>query len=527
MSRKKDENKLSPAQEALEGAAKDEVEEAIEQLQASGQGPKIRFKIYRRPAGSRTWSLWRVVDRDAVDSIEEYCRGEGGRHYDYRYVYIGEDSRRAKDSKGKFIPHGNVWAEETGDPDVKTTTAPEDDIFKQKEKELLDIARRNAQRSREIELKREAAEIERKANSMKRNSRQESMDDRLDEDDDGMMHGHEEDLPPFPIRMPMGPRMRRPYQPPYYPYQPEPRESNSNEVMLAMMNQNTQIIIAALGHQNQKQDDSLIKILPLIMAGQMKPQDYMATMMPMMGEAMKLQGEGARHAMESMGEMQKSMFNQIVKAMLADGRPDDEIDKVKRIAGMVTEGVQDLVKIGLGRDSILRPGQEMKVPVLKQANHNVQRPQQNPQPTPKTNEPVTEPSNGAVAAPDQRALPPAPPPPTQQEVYEAVKTNVRILLIAHERQMHLNNDPTLLLEDDGFDKLMRNLPVTLQDSLSTLVVADIYEELKKYDPEMVDRILKAAASNEKMMSWCQDFWTSFQSEEEEAPEPEPSPTTKE
>jgi hypothetical protein len=519
MSRKKDEPKISPAQEALEGAAKDEVEEALEQLQAAGQGPKIRFKIYRRPSGSRTWSLWRVVDRDAVDSIEEYCRGEGGRHYDYRYVYIGEDSRRAKDSKGKFIPHGNVWSEEGGDPDAKTTTAPEDDIFKQKEKELLDIARRNAQRSREIELKREAEEIERKANSMKRNSRMESMDDRM-EDDDGMLHGPDEDLPPFPIRMPVGPRMRRPYQPPYYPYPPE---NNSNEMMLAMMNQNTQIIIAALSHQTKPQDDStILKLLPLIMSGQMKPQDYIGTIMPMMGEAMKLQGEGARHAMESMGEMQKSMFNQIVKAMLAEGRPDDEIDKVKRIAGMVTEGVQDLVKIGLGRDSILRPGQEMKVPVLKQGAPNVPR---IPPPPPPANK-ITEPVNGT---PQQQkpTLPPPPPPPTEQEIHETVKTNVRIFLIAHERQMHLNNDPMLLIEDEGFDKLMRGLPIALQESLDTLAVADIYEELKKYDPEMVDRVLKAASANEKMMSWCRDFWTAFQGEEEEAPEGEPTPTTQE
>jgi hypothetical protein len=519
MSRKKDEDKLSPAHGAFESAEKDEVQEAIEQLQSVGAGPKVRFKIYRRPAGSRTWGLWRVVDRDSVDSIEEYCRGEGGRSWDYRYVYVGEDNRRVKDTKGKFLPHGNVWAEETAHADTSAATAaPEDEIFKQKEKELIDIARRNAQRSREIELKRETAEIERKAEMAKRGGRTErveSMDDRLD-DDDGMLHGSEDDLPPFPIRMPMGPRMRRPFHYPYYQHQPEPRENNSNEVMLAMMNQNTQIIIAALSHQNKSSDDGILKILPLIMAGQMKPQDYIGTIMPMMGEAMKLQGEGARHAMESMGEMQKSMFNQIVKAMLAEGRPDDEIDKVKRIAGMVTEGVQDLVKIGLGRDSILKPGQEMKVPVLKQGAPNVPKPQQNSPPANK----ITEPVNGSVTHPEQKtSLPPPPPPPTEQDIHDAIKTNVRIFLIAHERQMLLNNDPTLLIEDEGFEKLMRSLPITLQESLETLAVADIYEELKKYDPEMVDRILKAASSNEKMMSWCQDFWTAFQGEEEEAPEP--------
>lgn len=517
MSRKKDENKLSPAQEALEGAAKDEIEEAIEQLQASGQGPKIRFKIFRRPGGTRSWSLWRVVDRDAVDSIEEYCRGEGGRTYDYRYVYIGEDSRRAKDSKGKFIPHGNVWAEENPAPEAKEASAPEDDIFKQKERELLDIARRNAQRSREIELKREAAEIERKATQVKRHIQ----DDRID-DDDETLHGRDEDLPPFPIRVPIGHRMRRPYAtPPFYPYPPEPRENNTNEIILQMMNQNTQILIAALGNQNKPHDDGLLKILPLIMANNMKPQDMMGLVMPMMGEAMKLQGEGARHAMESMGEMQKSMFNQIVKAMLADGRPDDEIDKVRRIAGMVTEGVQDLVKIGLGRESILKPGQEMKVPVLKP---NAANPQLNPPPPPQ----ASEPTNGVAAHADPRpatALPPPPPPPTDQDIHEAVKTNVRILLIAHERQMHLNNDPTLLIEDEGFDKLIRSLPGSLQEKLDTLNVADIYEELKQYDPEMVDRILKSAASNEKMMSWCQEFWTAFQGVEDE--EAEPAPTTQE
>jgi hypothetical protein len=98
---------------------------------------------------------------------------------------------------------------------------------------------------------------------------------------------------------------------------------------------------------------------------------------------------------------------------------------------------------------------------------------------------------------------------------------MKMFLEAHEQEMLVGSDPGLVAEK--LEELYLSLPWTLRDKLESLSVADIYEEFRKSEPQVVDRILAGAKESEDRQKWCLEFWSMMKGEEEEEEVEEPEP----
>lgn len=498
--------------------AEGQLRDALSALKQSGAEGQFNYKVARRRPGESLWKFFMAqVPTESIDDLREFCHREGGDDFEYRVTLFDAHNRRAMVS-GEPVPHVKIEAKrlpaDSVGPGAKVN---DDELIRSKEQELTRRAKAAGLKAREIELRAEERRLEReeKMAGRPRRMREEFEEEEQLFDDDG---NEVVDQRRGPRRMP--PRFFN--QPPPYPppwERDRGRDDRSHEMMMAMMNNQNQVLIAMMNRPVEKQDDGLVKLLPLIMAGQLKPQD----MMGMMVEASKMQGEGMRTVMESASEMQKSVITQIVKMMVSEGRPDDEIDKVKRIAGLVTDGLQDLTKTVLGRESILKPGQELKVPLLNKPQP--QQPQNGP-PQAKVAPAVQPPVPSHVAHPpvmEGEAAATTPAVVAVDHVEEIIKQRVLAFVSIHEQEMKVGSDPAFVIEQ--MEELISSLPAELTEKLDRLPVADIYEELKKYQPEVVARILAVCSADQKKMEWCEEFWNIYQNPEvedgpEETEEPE-------
>jgi hypothetical protein len=502
--------------------AEGQLRDALSALKQSGAEGQFNYKVARRRPGESLWKFFMAqVPTESIDDLREFCHREGGDDFEYRVTLFDAHNRRAMVS-GEPVPHVKIEAKRLPtDSVVPGARTNDDELIRSKEQELSRRAKAAALKAREIELKAEERRLEREEKMAGRPRRfredVEEEDQLFDEDGNEVI-----DQRRGPRRM--SPRFFQ-QQPPYPPPwergdRDRGRDDRSHEMMMAMMQNQTQVMIAAMNRPVEKQDDGvLVKLLPLIMGNQLKPQD----MMLMMSETNKLQGEGMRTVMESASEMQKSVITQIVKMMVSEGRPDDEIDKVKRIASLVTDGLQDLTKTVLGRESILKPGQELKVPLLNRPQPQPPQPQNG---TPKVRvAPVAQ-----TPVPSHVAHPPVMEgeAPTQENpdvipdrTEEIVKQRILAFVTIHEQEMKVGSDPAFVIEQ--MDELISSLPSDLTTKLDELSVADIYEELKKHQPEIVNRILAVCASDPKKMEWCEEFWNIYQNPEEEEEEGKEEP----
>jgi hypothetical protein len=518
MSRKR---KEPEPEKLMNQMAEGQLRDALSALKQSGTEGQFNYKVARRRPGESLWKFFQTqVPTDSVDDLRDYCYREGGDDFEYRVTLCDVQSRRAM-VNGEPVPHVKIEAKRLPSDAVMSSAnanGGHDELIKSKEQELARRSKAAGLKAREIELRAEERRLEReeKMAGRPRRMREEYEEEEQLFDDDG---NEAVDQRRGPRRMP--PRFFNP--PPSYPppwERDRGRDDRSHEMMMAMMNNQNQVLIAMMNRPVEKQDDGLlVKLLPLIMGNQLKPQD----MMLMMSESNKLQGEGMRTVMETSSEMQKSVITQIVKMMVSEGRPDDEIDKVKRIAGLVTDGLQDLTKTVLGRESILKPGQELKVPLLNK-----------PQPQQPQNGPVQAKAAPAVRLPvpshvahppvvEGEAAAPTTPVVAPDHVGEIIKQRVLAFVSIHEQEMKVGSDPAFVIEQ--MEELISSLPAELTEKLDRLPVADIYEELKKYQPEVVARILAVCSADPKKMEWCEEFWNIYQNPEvedgpEETEEPE-------
>lgn len=104
--------------------------------------------------------------------------------------------------------------------------------------------------------------------------------------------------------------------------------------------------------------------------------------------------------------------------------------------------------------------------------------------------------------------------------------------------MLVGSDPLWVAEK--LDELWLSLPGPLREKIESFEVDKIYETLREYQPEIVDRILKSVAEDAAgaQKKWCLEFWEEIKNPDEEEgdggddageeePVPEPAPSESE
>ncbi len=486
----------------LEQVHNPQVLEAVHQLARAGI-TGVFFTIRRRRAGEQLWVYWkRNIPADRVEDIEELCYKDGGD--DWEYKVVAHDQRRmpVKDEKGKIVdaaflpalrkPSPEEIAAEAG---VKAMGAVTSDLDPDLLEETKQLARQRVVNS----LKRQRIELDRENERLARMDQGQFESE--DENDDG--YG------PPPAMSGRRGRRERGGPPPWY-FDPRfaPRQDDSKEFLFAMMENQTRLLTAMIENRNSPdrsgREDALLMYL---LQNQTKPKEMLDLAQGMMGRSAEIQAQGMRQVMENALEMNASIIGKMVDFAMETGRPDDEIDKIKRIAEVVTGGGKELVKMAFGRDSIARPDQEVRVPKIEAGAR------------PALPAKVPEGANGVQANPARKQI--------SRSAGKTAADRVRVFLKVEREEMNVPSDPGAVAE-----VLFRRSYAFLPESIRDIVEEEkidferLHLELKKFAPEEADGILDEVSQDksEKKRQWVEAFWGFIgemsEGEEEDGNDPE-------
>ena len=450
----------------------------------------------RRPGMDSLWQYWkRNVLIDQVDDLSEYCYKEGGEEWEYR-IKIHDSTGNPPTIDGKESTEYTLPSLKNAAPASMPSVPANLDPMMLERKKRLD------ERKFELEIEREEAELERKRRHL------EKIKSGEDEDDDD----YEYPYPPppgYPGYHPMYPGFN-----PMYPgmgmdprmMMNRPPQVDPNVAIMA------EAFKALAPQRNQDSSIELLKVLVPLMGSKGKeldPKDWMTMMTPMITEMGRASAEANKIVMSSLADMDGSFRERLLDLIMADpSKSEDEIAKWKGYLGMGMDVLKEGTRLILGRNTISRGDGSVKVPVIEKPK------------TPGLPGPKGEPSKN----PGEKSSGPA------EEAKKVISQRVNAFLLAHEQELLVGSDPAWIVEK--LDELWASLPQTLRFKLEHSDVATIYEELRNYDVETVDRILEAVKKDESgaLKKWAEEFWTEMKlppsdedDEEEGDEEPEVEP----
>jgi hypothetical protein len=458
---------------------------AIATLDRSGD-MKYFFDIKRRrPNTSGLWSFWkRSVSVEDIDDISEYCYKEGGDDWEYRVQVVDSDRK---------IPLG---ADNTP---VKWRTLSALSLPKNQEDKEKDNSDDAEITERRKELRRKAADLELKRDEA-RLVREEM---RLQKSMSGEDEEEEEEASPEivrydPVLDPNSPMFNFwiakqhnfPFGMPNGQLQMRPQEQKSDMAVLAQAmitssqehsKSMTTILTALLAKGNDHKESSVEQMLKMkSLFPSMEPKDILGMISPMMGEMHKLQAESSKITMQAMADNQRMMNEKMLEMMATNPDADEnDIERVGKLMGVGGEVVARVINAFKGTG--VKKGDKVEVPALEKKP--VQR-----LPAPSAN------GNG------QKDLPPA------EAAKQAIKDRVRLFLLTHEQEMLIESDPFFVVEK--LAELWLSFPTTLRDKLIALPIDKVYEALREYEPEIVDRVLVSVSEDKEgaRKKWCEAFW---------------------
>jgi hypothetical protein len=234
--------------------------------------------------------------------------------------------------------------------------------------------------------------------------------------------------------------------------------------------------------------DDLLKLLPLLKSD-FSPKEMASMFSPFVLEMAKASSDTNKMMMQGQAEMDRSIRERMLDIVMADpSKGDDDIERWRKILGLGGEAVSKVVTIARSALSKGRSASgEMNVPILEKKK--------------------------APGLPGVKSAPEAPEPEEPekklspvQAAQEVVRLRVQAFLTLHEQEMLIGSNVEWAAEK--MDELWASFPDTLRVKLELLPVDKIYEELKRYDAEIVGRIMKAVEEDKDgvFKKWCVTFW---------------------
>lgn len=465
------------------------------------------FTIRRRKGNDYRWSYWRRnIPVDELDDIRDFCHKspEGGDEWNYKIQVHDGKGNKAQLPTGEVIEDSLIPAMREPTPEASSTDDPimktRLDALQQKEKEMM--------------LRRQEYAIRKQEESLVKMETGGEDDD--DDDDSG---GYSPFSGP---QYPYHPQLN-PYGNPYGMQGTTPWGQQQQQQEKGMSDREFFVALAqAMRPSEQKpMDMEFLKILlPIMMAnkgGGFDPKDMLGFVSPMMQEMSSTYGDVTKLAMEKASDSDTLWKKKMLELIDFSGKDDDQIAHYKKIVDLVTGGIAGATKAIFGRPSIV-PGKKVDVPVLPQAPKEVQQ---------------AEPEESS-SPPPQQDSPPA-QNPGRDKIRELISGRVKMILLAQEEEMQVGSEPGLVAEK--LEEAWLLLPETLRVKLEPLPLDRVYEILREYEAEIVDRILAEVKKDESgaHKKWCIAFWAELRrpveeeedddddDEPEEPPEPQPEP----
>lgn len=496
-----------PRKTILDPHSAAQLEHTLKSLARSGAS-KFFYQIRRRIPGKFQFPFWkRNVPVEEVDDIREYCYGEGGDQYEYKIEVRDGNGLPVNGPDGEQLSDSMIPAAK--EPEKTQLPAP-DPILEGRRKEL-------EARRQEVELTRQEAELERQKKRVDAIRRGEDPDD---EDDDSSYNPYDPRFfNPYMMSSGMGYPGMGGYVPPWM--QNQQQGSKREDTLLLAL------IEAIKDKKPEAPKESFFELLMKAKASgllgeQMNFKDMAQMFSPFMMEMGKISSEGNKLLMQNLAESDRAFRERVLDLVMASGADDDDVEKWKKILGLVTDTAQQGIKLVLGRSSIVKGGGDggVKVPIVK-------KPTPPGLPSPKGKPGESSPEGGVDSEIEEAKASP------NEAARRIIRERVSLFLVAQEQEMLVGSDPVWAA--DKLDEVWASLPDPLRVKLEGLEIDRIYDELKSIAPEIVDRILKEVAEDESgnRKQWCLLFWDAMKTppeyeegeeeegeEEEEVREPE-------
>jgi hypothetical protein len=471
--------------ETLPGAA--QLEELIGNLAKSG-AVQYFLEIRRRAPGvkdhDKLWERWKSnLPAEDVEDIRDYCYSVGGDYWEYKVWVKDSNGNPVKGPNGQKLGPYLIPANSPPPPElVMGNKVPEDPDIAERQRELR---RKRA----EMELARAEAQLERDRRRLEKIMMSE------DEDDDGdgnlvynpALGGY------FPQGSPMAYGAPPWMQPPWVQqWQMNQRSSDAVELAKAFAPVLTAVLSQKSGDKLSQAD--IIKLM--LDRGKdsgLALKDMIGFIGPLMAEVTKATGDVNRVAMERMADSDRFWKEKLIEAAKLGGADDDEIDKWRKILGMATDTIREGAKLVFGRPTFLKTGGkgEVDVPVIERAK---------PPGLPSS----VEGDRGKTSTISNPV----------EDAKRVVKERIDAFLVAHEQEMLIGSDPVLVA--DKLYEVYAMLPLTLRAKIEASDTASIYEVLRPYNVEVVDRILAAVDEDktESRKKHCEEFWEAIKNPDE-------------
>lgn len=481
-----------------------QLEHTLKSLARSGAS-KFFYHLRRRLPGKFQFPFWkRNIPVEEVDDLREYCYGEGGDQYEYKVEIRDGNGVSVVGPDGQEIPDCLIPA---GREQEKTTIPSPDPFLENRRRELESM-------KQEVELERQRVELERQRKRVEALKRGEDPDE-ADDDDNGFNPYDPRFFNPYMMPPGMGyPGMGGGYVPPWM--QNQNQGSRREDTLLVAL-------IEAIKEKKSEAPrenifDVLVKAKAAGMLGeQMNFKDMAGMVSPFMLEMGKISAEGNKLLMQNLAESDRAFRERVLDLVMASGADDDDVEKWKKILGLVTDTAQQGIKLVLGRNSIVKGGGgegSVKIPIVK-------KPRVPGLPAPKGETEESAPEDGEVEEGAGSEVDKAKANPNEA-ARRIIGERVSLFLVAQEQEMLVGSDPVWAA--DKLDEVWASLPDPLRVKLEGLEIDRIYDELKSIAPVIVERILKAVGEDKTnaRKQWCHLFWDAVKTppEDEEGEEGE-------
>jgi hypothetical protein len=458
-----------------------QLDNALKTLSRSGAA-KYFYHIRKRPPGQAVWPYWRrALPTDEIDDVREYCYSEGGDDQEYKIEVRDGNGGTVRGPGGEEIIDSVIPAMRVNlQPPKGAPAAIADPILEGRRKEL-------ETRRMEFELERQETELERQRRRLEKVKQGQDPDE--DDEEGGFKYYQPRYLgpgmPPYnPLAMQGNPAFN-PYQMNPWPNQQRPQQND----MVAF----AEALGKIMGPRQEQRSslDDLLKLLP-ILKSDFSPKEMAGMFSPFVLEMAKASSDTQKVMMQGQAEMDRSIRERMLDMVMADpNKGDDDIERWRKMLGLGSEAVGKVVSIARAALSKGRAASgDVNVPLLA-----------------KKNPPGIPSRKGAAEEPADQDETEAPKKPSPVEAaQEVVRLRVQAFLTLNEQEMLVGSDEAWAVEK--LDELWASFPQILRAKLLTLPVDKIYEELKRFDTEIVDRILAAVADDKtgSLKNWCLTFW---------------------
>ncbi|MGI0149204.1 MAG: hypothetical protein ACREDF_06705, partial [Thermoplasmata archaeon] len=326
-----------------------QLKDAIATLDRSGAAQWFFF-IRRRKGNQPLWACWkRKLPVDEVDDVADFCYKQGGPNYEYRIEVVDGDARRASVNGTEIAPRviPALQEDEIDDSGSSLPASVKQDPLLSEKRRQLDLERAR------LDLERQEALLDREK---KRIDKLRDGEEDEEEEDDGRYYRYS-----YPPHYGYGqPSLSQPYgyQQPWWMQQQQQQQQpqKSGGDLLALV----QIVMSGLekiSSQFQSKSsplDDIVKLKTILGGNEIGPKEYLSMFSPIMTEMGKVSVDANRVIMENLADSDRAFRERVLDLVMASGAGDDDIERWKKILGLVTDAAAQGIKMVLGRNTITK-----------------------------------------------------------------------------------------------------------------------------------------------------------------------------